>query len=194
MGKLGFYFNQDNCVGCRACQMACKDRNDLEVGYFFRHVTSFETGAYPRVGLYHYAATCNHCASPACVVVCPQGAMYIDVGDGTVQHDDTLCIGCQQCAKACPYGVPVYIESQEIVRKCDSCKPLRDAGGNPVCVDACNMRVLEFGDLDELAAAHPGEDLVCDLPVLPDSSATTPSLLVNPRAFALEEDYRDVMV
>ncbi len=110
MSKMGFYFNQKKCVGCRTCQVACKDKNDLEVGELFRHVTSYQAGKYPNAMLYHYAATCNHCMDPACVAACPNGAMYVDEEDGTVQHDDTKCLGCQYCVEACPYSVPVYIE------------------------------------------------------------------------------------
>ena len=44
----GFYFNQQMCIGCRTCQVACKDKNDLEVGYLFRRVESFEVGEFPR--------------------------------------------------------------------------------------------------------------------------------------------------
>ena len=60
--------------------------------------------------------------------------------------------------------------------------------GNPVCVDSCLMRCLEFGDLDDLRALH-GEGLVSEIPVLPSASETNPSLLINPRACALEEEF-----
>ena len=93
--RMGFYFDQNSCVGCKTCQVACKDKNDLEVGTLFRHVVDFEVGEFPSVKSYHYAATCNHCENPACVEACPTAAMYIDETDGTVQHDDEKCIGCQ---------------------------------------------------------------------------------------------------
>lgn len=188
MGKLGFYFNQESCTGCRACQMACKDKNNLDVGTLFRHVRTFETGKYPNVGLYQYSATCNHCAEPKCVKGCPTRAMHI-AEDGTVQHDKELCVGCRYCTWNCPYAVPQYIEKLNIIRKCDSCKDLRDQGQNPVCVDACNMRVLEWGDLEELKAKY--KDTVSDLPILPRSTITNPSLLIKPRTAALEENPRE---
>ena len=106
MGRKGFYYDQSACIGCRTCQAACKNKNQLEVGTLFRQVHTFETGQYPAPKSYHYAATCNHCENPACVAVCPNAAMFIDEADGTVQHDDTKCIGCQYCVNACPYGVP----------------------------------------------------------------------------------------
>ena len=98
----GFYFNQQICIGCRTCQVACKDKNDLEVGYLFRRVESFEVGEFPAPATFHYSGACNHCHTPACVEVCPAGATYINEEDGTVQHDDEACIGCGYCVKACP--------------------------------------------------------------------------------------------
>ena len=186
MSKMGFYFNQKKCVGCRTCQVACKDKNDLEVGELFRHVTSYQAGKYPNAMLYHYAATCNHCMDPACVAACPNGAMYVDEEDGTVQHDDTKCLGCQYCVEACPYSVPVYIEELNLTHKCDACKQLRDAGEPPACVAACPMRALEFGPYDELLAAHP--EAVSEIAILPESSQTSPCTLIDPKAAALEPD------
>ena len=109
--------------------------------------------------------------------------------DGTVQHDAELCIGCAACTNACPYGVPVIIPGEGISRKCDACAPFRAAGMNPVCVDACPMRCLKFGDLDELAAAY-GPDLVQELPCTPSKDETGPSVLIHPKACALEEGFR----
>ncbi|MEC4177007.1 4Fe-4S dicluster domain-containing protein [Adlercreutzia sp. R7] len=191
MSQLGFYFDASSCSGCRACQAACKDRNDLPVGMLFRRVNTYQTGAYPAAKMYSYSRTCNHCASPACVANCPTGAMC-QADDGTVQHNDAECIGCQTCVNSCPYEIPQYDEEQNISRKCDSCKAYRDAGMNPVCVDACCMRVLDFGDLDELRAKY-GDDLVNEIPALPVSE-TNPSLLIKTKEAVLSDDFRDVII
>lgn len=193
MGKLGFYFNQSSCSGCRACQTACKDRNDLQPGQLYRHVTTYQTGVYPHATMYHYSATCNHCEDPACVKACPTRAMH-KAEDGTVQHDDDLCIGCRMCAMACPYNVPQYLEEKGVVGKCDACKPYRDAGLNPVCVDACNMRVLDFGDLDELREKYGSVNLVHDLPILPSSETTGPSTIIEPKTAAIAPDFKKVIL
>lgn len=184
MARKGFFYNQQACIGCRTCQVACKDKNDLGTGLFFRHVTDYVAGSYPQPSSYHYAATCNHCENPACVAVCPNAAMYIDEDDGTVQHNDEKCIGCEYCVKACPYGVPQYVESLQKAHKCDACAQLRVAGEQPACVAACPMRALEFGDIEELRAAHP--DAVDQIAILPDASQTNPSVAVAAKPVALE--------
>jgi anaerobic dimethyl sulfoxide reductase subunit B (iron-sulfur subunit) len=186
MGKLGFYFNGTRCIGCRACQIACKDKNDLAVGVVYRQVRTYETGVFPKPGYYHHSSTCNHCMDPACVMKCPSGAMHV-ANNGTVQIDVELCIGCKSCVGACPYGVPQYLEKQEIAGKCNMCVDLWTKEELPVCVEACPQRVLEWGDIDKLFEKHP--DAVRDLPILPDSSQTGPSTLILPRACALETDF-----
>ncbi len=188
MAQLGFYFNQKKCSGCKACQIACKDMHNLEIGVLYRQVRAYETGRYPAPGFFHYSAACNHCGTPACVVSCPNGSLE-KLADGTVQIDLELCIGCKQCIDACPYGVPQYRESDMKVGKCDACSELREQGLNPACVDACNMRVLEFGEIEELKAKRSSEELTSDLPFLPDSAQTNPSIIVNPRPCALERNF-----
>jgi anaerobic dimethyl sulfoxide reductase subunit B (iron-sulfur subunit) len=113
--------------------------------------------------------------------------------DGTVQHDDELCIGCGTCVKSCPDSVPILLSEKGISGKCDACKPFRDKGQNPVCVDACNMRCIEFGDLDELAQKY-GSDLVKDLPILPSSESTGPNTLIKPKESALATEFRQLVI
>ena len=124
------------------------------------------------------------------VTVCPTGAMY-KADDGTVIHDDALCLGCKACMGVCPYGVPQFDEAQNIVRKCDACASLRAKGRNPACVDACPSRALDFGDRDELIAKH-GPGLVSDIAILPDSALTNPNVLIKAKPCALEEDFREL--
>ncbi|MBM7000728.1 molecular chaperone TorD family protein [bacterium] len=122
---------------------------------------------------------------PGCSAACPTGACRKDEADGTVFRVAEECVGCGACAQACPYGHPYVIADKGISMKCDGCKSFRDRGLNPVCVDSCVMRALECGDIEGLRAAHP--DAVCDLPILPDSSLTGPSLLVSQHVGAVPE-------
>jgi anaerobic dimethyl sulfoxide reductase subunit B (iron-sulfur subunit) len=84
------------------------------------------------------------------------------------------------------------LEDKEIVGKCNFCVDLIAIHENPVCVDACPQRVLEWGTLDELIAKHP--EAVKDIPILPHSSQTGPSTIVTPRACALEVDFRQKFI
>ena len=186
MAKLGFYFDMRACIGCRACQIACNDKNRIEnAGILYREVQTFEAGKYPNAGMFHLSMSCNHCENPACVDKCPTGAMYI-AEDSTVQHNDAICIGCQACVSACPYGHPKYFENMQLVGKCDSCRSLREAGKKPACVDACIMRCLDFGPLDELIQKY-GSDLVTEMHCMPESN-TNPAFLVKAKSFGLMED------
>lgn len=185
MARVGFYFDMTSCMGCRACQVACKDKNDLPVGKLFRQVDSYLVGSYPDVSGYNFAHTCNHCDDPICLQNCPTGAIS-KADDGTVVQDTSLCVGCRMCVMSCPYDVPVFFEDEGVSRKCDGCIELRNNGEQPACVAACPMRALEFGDFDELAAAHP--DAVQDIAVLPDSSLTSPSVLIGAKDAAFDEE------
>lgn len=189
MGKLGFYFDMEACIGCRTCQMACKDKNNLDIRVLFRRVKSFETGVYPKPDAYNYSGSCNHCSEAKCVIGCPTGAMHY-AEDGTVQHAKDKCIGCQYCVWNCPYGAPQYIKKNGVVGKCSSCKDLRDKGENPACVDACLMRCLHFGDLDQLKQKY-GPNLVNELPILPKADVTQPSLLIKAKSCSSDRNYRE---
>ena len=149
MSKKGFHFNQSLCSGCRSCMLVCKENHHLPEGVFFRRVQSFIGGDDSKLGSFHLSLACNHCMDPACVKNCPTGATYVDEEDGTVQHDDSLCIACQSCVNSCPYSAPQYIAELNIAQKCDACYDLRALGEEPDCVKACLMRALTFGDVDD---------------------------------------------
>lgn len=172
MGRLGFLFDQTRCIGCNACQMACKDRHNLEPGQYFRRADTIET----KDGWMHYSGACNHCADAACVKACPTGAMHVRP-DGTVGHDAGKCIGCGTCVWACPYGAPSLSHKKGIAQKCDACEALRMQGKNPACVDACITHCLGFTDLDQIPDEI-REKAVRDLEFLPDSALTDPSVLI----------------
>ena len=154
--SLGFYVDLSSCIGCRTCQVACKDRRDIQVaGPRLRRVDSFECGTYPDVAMFHLNTSCNHCESPACVANCPTGAMYKDPETGIVNNDKEKCIGCMTCEKSCPYGHPVQLDDG-LSHKCVLCSDENPEGvPDPTCAKACPVRALEFGPIASLREAHP---------------------------------------
>lgn len=150
--QLGFVHNNVDCIGCRACEIACKDKNGLPPGPRFRRVQYIEGGTFPEVYAYKVNTSCNHCAEPACLPTCPTGAIWKRADNGIVDIDSTLCIGCRRCEAACPYGAPQYIPDLNIVGKCNLCVDEIEAGRKPYCVMACMMRVLDVGPIEQLRA------------------------------------------
>jgi len=148
--QLGFVHNNVDCIGCRACEIACKDKNGLTPGPRFRKVQYIEGGRYPDVYAYKVNMSCNHCESPACLPTCPTGAIFKRKKDGIVDIDSTLCIGCRRCEAACPFGAPQFIPEMNIVSKCNMCVDEIEAGRKPYCVMACMMRVLDIGPVEKI--------------------------------------------
>jgi anaerobic dimethyl sulfoxide reductase subunit B (iron-sulfur subunit) len=181
--QYGFYHNNDECVGCKACVIACKDKNDLPLGEKYRRVYDYgggqwevdESGAVtPRdFFVYSVSVACMHCAAPACITSCPVGAI-IKREDGIVFIDAQTCIGCGSCVAACPFSAPYMSEATGAAQKCDFCKDLIDEGELPVCVSACPMRCLNYGELEELQSAHGAVDQVDPLP---KNAGTGPSIV-----------------
>ncbi|MBR2131013.1 MAG: FAD-dependent oxidoreductase [Oscillospiraceae bacterium] len=175
MERMGFFYDMTRCVGCGACQVACKEKNKLSKGDFCRRVDTVEIQG--RGKWTHFSGSCNHCAEPACVAVCPTGAMYI-AEDGTVQHRDDLCIGCARCVHHCPYGAVCLDHHTGYARKCDACAERRKNGQEPACVEACPMRALQFDSWNTLRQTY-GNACGASLPFLPAEEVTSPSLLVR---------------
>ena len=187
MTQYGFYFDASKCTGCKTCMVACKDKNNLPVGMNFRRVTEFSggnwrqdraTGAWHQDAFaYYLSISCNECSDPACVKVCPTKAHFKRAEDGLVLIDPKKCIGCGACLAARPYGAPQLDREARKMRKCDTCLDRREKGLNPVCVDACPQRALDFGPIDELRKKY--GDCAAIAP-LPDASVTKPNLVIHP--------------
>lgn len=186
--SLGFYFDATKCTGCRTCQVACLERFDIaEIGPHPRRVTTYEFGDFPSPVMVHLSLGCNHCDNPACFEVCPVGAYTKDPDTGVVVQDTSVCIGCQSCVSACPYGAPQFVAEAGYTKKCDSCKTLREGGSLPQCVSACMNRALDFGEMDDLKAKY-GTDLVQQMADMPSPSETSPNVLIRTMAGASGSD------
>lgn len=171
--QYGFYYDAGRCIGCRACVLACKDWNDNAVGesVYWRHVTTVESGKIPHLHLTNQSMACNHCTQPACVAVCPAGAISKRSEDGIVVVDTSKCIGCKSCGSACPYGAPQY-GSDGKMQKCDLCLDKLKHGERAACDAACTGDALYAGTLNELARTWAKKSPVTL------AGATQPSLLI----------------
>jgi anaerobic dimethyl sulfoxide reductase subunit B (iron-sulfur subunit) len=177
VGQKGFHIDMKVCTGCKTCQVSCKDKNDLEAGWLFRRVYTFEGGKYPNPWVYNLPITCNHCARPKCAENCPTTALK-KRADGIVAHDKNKCIGCRLCLWSCPYGHPQYFPKTGKAGKCDLCADLVAKGEEPSCVASCVMRALHAGEIDELRKKYGG---TADVKGLPSSATTSPSITINPK-------------
>ncbi len=185
----GFYLDSSSCTGCKACQIACKDKNNLPVGILWRRVVEVQGGTWlPRrtawltsAFAYFISSACMHCDAPICAEVCPTKAIY-QRDDGVVLIDTQRCMGCRYCEMACPYKAPQFDLVKNVMTKCNFCYDLLDDGKSPACVSACQMRVLHFGDIDELRAEH---GIGVNVYPLPDPGLTYPSIVITPHPEAV---------
>ena len=185
--QYGFHFNGLRCTGCKTCMLACKDFHDLPSSIAFRQIYEYGGGTWQREAegtlsqntfCYYVSSACNHCGNPACVRVCPTGAMHKDER-GLVSVDGARCIGCGYCALSCPYRAPKVDREAGRSVKCDGCTDRVAVGRMPVCVEACPLRALVFGPIDELRKKS-GD--VSDLPPLPVAPAADRILVLTPPA------------
>uniref|UniRef100_UPI000F845AE8 DMSO/selenate family reductase complex B subunit n=1 Tax=Trueperella bialowiezensis TaxID=312285 RepID=UPI000F845AE8 len=182
--NYGFYFDQAVCNGCKACQIACKDKHDLPIGVNWRRVVEYSGGSWQTSGTtlrhnvfsYYTSISCNHCEDAVCMRVCPTTAMSRR-DDGTVWVDDNKCVGCRYCEWACPYGAPQFNAETGHMSKCDLCYDYRETGQDPACVEACPTRALDWGPIDLLREAYGHEDGTAPLP---DPAITKPRLVIAP--------------
>ena len=107
MSRKAIITDLNRCVGCLACSVACKVQNEVPIGSYWNKVVRMgpvpkeDGGQFPNVEMYFLPLSCQHCANPECVNVCPTGATY-KREDGIVVVDAEQCIGCQACVSACP--------------------------------------------------------------------------------------------
>ncbi len=199
--RQSFYFDASACSGCKACQVACKDRHGLEVGRLWRRVSEVTGGSWQQEGsawhnnifAYHLSVSCNHCEKAICLEGCPAQAISRR-DDGIVLINAEHCLGCGYCSWVCPYSAPQYQPDRGVMTKCTLCVEDLDRGNEPACVAACPVRALDFGDFSELAQGHGFVDQPAELPPLPNPRLTEPSLVLAPHADAHRSTEPDVVL
>src|SRR5258708_31946822 len=169
---VGFFTDSSICIGCKACEVACKEWNHVPVdGLNFLGSSYDNTGELGANSWRHVAFieqnrpvaadgsggmrwlmnsdVCKHCAHAACLEVCPTGAlMRTEFGTVVVQSD--VCNGCGYCVSACPFGVIERREGDGRAWKCTLCYDRIGDGQEPACAKACPTQSIQFGPVDEL--------------------------------------------
>jgi formate dehydrogenase iron-sulfur subunit len=170
----GFFTDTTVCIGCKACEVACKQWNELpddglnfsglsydntlELGAStWRHVSFIERpvplgGQTTGLGDFSWllmSDVCKHCKSAACLEVCPTGSIVRTEFDSVFIQPD-VCNGCGMCVTACPFGVVDRREDDGRAWKCTLCYDRQQDGMTPACAKACPTDSIMFGDIDEL--------------------------------------------
>jgi len=155
------FIDTTTCIGCKACEVACQEWNDLP---------SFEThrfGSYQTLPTLHAdfwnlikfhemeiegrmswllrKDNCMHCEDPGCLAACPAPGAIVQYENGIVDVNPDACIGCGYCETGCPFDVPRIHESRAKMSKCTLCVDRVTVGMEPACVKACPTGCLHFG-------------------------------------------------
>jgi formate dehydrogenase iron-sulfur subunit len=182
-GAVGFLTDTTLCIGCKACEVACKQWNQLPADDFgwtgfsydntvdlgattWRHVAFVERlddGAGRRpTSLQPFQSNwlmlsdvCKHCVNAGCLEACPTGAIVRTEFD-TVYIQQDVCNGCGYCLPACPFGVPALSAADGKAHKCTLCYDRLKDGLEPACAKACPTDSIQFGAVDELMARARG--------------------------------------
>ena len=167
----GFYTDTTVCIGCKACEVACKEWNGIAStngglntlsgdsydntrrldGEHWRHVKFIEQFGEDRTGgrWLMMSDVCKHCVHAGCLEVCPTGAIIRTEFDTVVIQSD-VCNGCRDCIGACPFGVIDINPVNNTAMKCTLCYDRMQNGLTPACAQACPTASIQFGPIAEL--------------------------------------------
>jgi formate dehydrogenase beta subunit len=154
------------CIGCKACEVACQEWNDLPpeatTGTGTYQTLPDMTASVWNLIRFHEHETddrlhwlmrkdqCMHCTEPGCLVACPAPGAIVQYANGIVDFNQDQCIGCGYCLTGCPFNVPKFAEGTRRVYKCTLCVDRVSAGLQPACVKACPTSCLQFGTKDDM--------------------------------------------
>jgi formate dehydrogenase iron-sulfur subunit len=159
----------DLCIGCKACEVACKEWNELEVdetsnfGSYQSHedltANTWDLMRFAEVDLDNgdlawliRKDSCMHCDEPGCLLACPAPGAIVQYENGIVDFDQTKCIGCQLCIAGCPFDIPRFDSSSKKVYKCTMCADRVANSLEPACVKSCPTGAIRFGTKEEMTA------------------------------------------
>ncbi len=167
-GSMGVLHDIYRCIGCRKCEAACNQVNDLpRPDRPFDDLAVLKENRRPHADTYtivnkfdipgrqlpvYVKKQCNHCMEPACVSACFVKALK-KTPTGAVEYDASLCVGCRYCMIACPFNIPAYEYDNPLtpeITKCTLCQPRIEKGQLPGCVEICPKEALTFGTREEL--------------------------------------------
>lgn len=167
--RYGLLTDLTRCMGCRRCEAACVETNNLPIpNISFEDKSVFErkrktdAQTYTIVNRYYDSlwmegpvyskVQCNHCEEPACASACLVGALK-KTRMGPVIYDEEVCIGCRYCINACPFYIPTYEYSNAFspkVQKCFMCHHKITKGEIPACSGVCPVEAITFGKRSQL--------------------------------------------
>ena len=162
------YIDTTTCIGCKACEVACQEWNDL------KPVATEQTGTYQTLpaleaGYWNLIRfnerdfdggivwlmrkdQCMHCDEPGCLAACPAPGAIVQYGNGIVDVNPDQCIGCKYCETGCPFDVPKFSATTGKMSKCTLCVDRVAVGLEPACVKSCPTGCLHFGTKDDMVA------------------------------------------
>jgi Fe-S-cluster-containing dehydrogenase component/formate-dependent nitrite reductase membrane component NrfD len=149
--KWAKVIDHTRCIGCHACSTACKSENLVPLSVNRTYVKYADVGIFPNARRTIQVTRCNQCEEPPCADACPTGAMY-QRGDGIVDFDKQICIGCKACIAACPYDAIFINPEDHSAEKCNFCAHRLDSGLEPACVVVCPTEAIFIGDLNDASS------------------------------------------